>query len=97
MGSSIDSRLHRVQKPRVDFRDYRNRNRKQKVHTILFFIAIVANCGGLLTPLGDPPLFMMYLRGAPFEWFFHLIPALQILQFHCSSHASNKVLLFIIL
>ncbi|MFH1049396.1 MAG: sodium:proton antiporter [bacterium] len=51
-----------------------NRNRKYKVHTILFFIAIVANCGGLLTPLGDPPLFMMYLRGAPFEWFFHLFP-----------------------
>ena len=46
-----------------------NEKRKYKVHTILFFIAIVANCGGLLTPLGDPPLFMMYLRGAPFEWF----------------------------
>lgn len=46
-----------------------NSERKHKVHTILFFIAIVANCGGLLTPLGDPPLFMMYLRGAPFEWF----------------------------
>lgn len=51
-----------------------NKERKFKVHTILFFIAIVANCGGLLTPLGDPPLFMMYLRGAPFTWFFHLAP-----------------------
>lgn len=51
-----------------------NRQRKYKVHTILFFIGIVANCGGLLTPLGDPPLFMMYLRGAPFEWFFNLLP-----------------------
>ncbi|MBK9099883.1 MAG: sodium:proton antiporter [bacterium] len=51
-----------------------NRQRKFKVHTILFFIGIVANCGGLLTPLGDPPLFMMYLRGAPFEWFFQLFP-----------------------
>ncbi len=51
-----------------------NRQRKYKVHTILFFIGIVANCGGLLTPLGDPPLFMMYLRGAPFEWFFKLFP-----------------------
>jgi len=49
-----------------------NKQRKFKVHTILFFIGIVANCGGLLTPLGDPPLFMMYLRGAPFEWFFKL-------------------------
>lgn len=49
-----------------------NAERKHKVHTILFFIAIVANCGGLLTPLGDPPLFLLYLRGAPFEWFFNL-------------------------
>lgn len=51
-----------------------NTERKFKVHTILFFIAIVANAGGLLTPLGDPPLFLLYLRGAPFDWFFHLLP-----------------------
>ena len=51
-----------------------NKERHYKVHTILFFIAIVANCGGLLTPLGDPPLFMMYLRGAPFAWFLRLFP-----------------------
>ena len=51
-----------------------NKERTFKVHTILFFIGIVANCGGLLTPLGDPPLFMMYLRGAHFTWFLHLIP-----------------------
>jgi Na+/H+ antiporter NhaD/arsenite permease-like protein len=51
-----------------------NKRRQYKVHTVLFFIAVVANCGGLLTPLGDPPLFMMYLRGAPFAWFFHLAP-----------------------
>lgn len=51
-----------------------NRQRKFKVHTILFFIAIVANAGGLLTPLGDPPLFLLYLRGAEFSWFFHMIP-----------------------
>jgi len=51
-----------------------NKERKFKVHTILFFIGVVANCGGLLTPLGDPPLFMMYLRGAPFTWFFQLFP-----------------------
>lgn len=49
-----------------------NSQRKYKVHTILFFIAVVANCGGMLTPLGDPPLFLLYLRGAPFEWFFSL-------------------------
>jgi Na+/H+ antiporter NhaD/arsenite permease-like protein len=49
-----------------------NSERKYKIHTILFFIAIVANCGGLMTPLGDPPLFVLYLRGAPFFWFFKL-------------------------
>lgn len=46
-----------------------NKERKYTVHTILFFIALVANCGGLLTPLGDPPLFMLFLRGANFTWF----------------------------
>lgn len=58
-----------------------NKQRKFKVHTILFFIGIVANCGGLLTPLGDPPLFMMYLRGAPFEWFFQLFPEWLFVNF----------------
>ena len=51
-----------------------NQQRKYRVHTVLFFIALVANCGGLLTPLGDPPLFLLYLRGASFEWFFELLP-----------------------
>lgn len=51
-----------------------NRNRKRKIHTILFFIAMVANCGGVLTPLGDPPLFLLYLRGADFAWFQTLLP-----------------------
>lgn len=48
--------------------------RKYKAHTILFFIAIVANCGGLLTPLGDPPLFLLFQKGADFTWFFNLTP-----------------------
>lgn len=48
--------------------------RKYKAHTILFFIAVVANCGGLLTPLGDPPLFLLFQKGAPFGWFFGLAP-----------------------
>lgn len=42
--------------------------RKYKVHTVLFFIAAVANCGGLLSPLGDPPLFLLFQKGAPFTW-----------------------------
>jgi Na+/H+ antiporter NhaD/arsenite permease-like protein len=49
-----------------------NSERTFKVHTILFFIAIVANAGGMLTPLGDPPLFLLYLKGAPFTWFMNL-------------------------
>ena len=51
-----------------------NKQREHKVHTVLFFIALVANCGGLLTPLGDPPLFMLFLRGAEFTWFLSLFP-----------------------
>jgi len=44
------------------------KQRKYKVHTVLFFIAIVANCGGLLSPLGDPPLFLLFQKGTPFMW-----------------------------
>ncbi len=51
-----------------------NRVRTHKTHTILFFIALVANCGGILSPLGDPPLFLLYLRGAEFTWFLNLLP-----------------------
>ena len=51
-----------------------NQQRQYKTHTILFFIALVANCGGVLTPLGDPPLFLLYLRGAEFSWFMGLMP-----------------------
>jgi Na+/H+ antiporter NhaD/arsenite permease-like protein len=51
-----------------------NSERKHVVHTVVFFIFIVSNCGGCLTPLGDPPLFMGYLRGVPFGWTFSLWP-----------------------
>ena len=51
-----------------------NSQRKYTTHTVLFFIALVANTGGLLTPLGDPPLFLLYLRGAEFTWFLSLFP-----------------------
>ena len=51
-----------------------NHHRKHRTHTVLFFIAMVANCGGILTPLGDPPLFLLYLRGADFGWFLNLLP-----------------------
>lgn len=45
-----------------------NRERRHKVHTIVFFIFLVANVGGCLTPLGDPPLFLGFLHGVPFFW-----------------------------
>lgn len=58
-----------------------NRRKKHKTHIVLFFIATVANCGGLLTPLGDPPLFMLYLRGVPFFWFFTLFKEWLVMNF----------------
>lgn len=51
-----------------------NRNRNHKVHLVLFFIFIVGNMGGLLTPLGDPPLFLGYLNGIDFFWTISLWP-----------------------
>ncbi len=45
-----------------------NDNRRFRVHTIVFFIFIVANAGGGLTPLGDPPLFLGFLKGISFFW-----------------------------
>jgi Na+/H+ antiporter NhaD/arsenite permease-like protein len=45
-----------------------NEERKRRVHIVVFFIFVVSNCGGLLTPLGDPPLFLGFLKGVPFEW-----------------------------
>jgi Na+/H+ antiporter NhaD/arsenite permease-like protein len=49
-----------------------NRERTRVTHTVVFFIFLVSNIGGLLTPLGDPPLFLGYLQGVPFAWTFRL-------------------------
>ncbi len=52
-----------------------NRSRRAKAHVVIFFIFIVSNTGGLLTPLGDPPLFLGFLKGVPFFWTMeHLWP-----------------------
>jgi Na+/H+ antiporter NhaD/arsenite permease-like protein len=51
-----------------------NAERKNTSHLPFFFILLVSNCGGLLTPLGDPPLFLGYLRGVPFLWTLRLFP-----------------------
>lgn len=45
-----------------------NDNRKHAVHIVVFFIFLVANAGGSLTPLGDPPLFLGFLKGVDFFW-----------------------------
>ncbi len=49
-----------------------NRERKIKVHTVVFFIFAVCNCGGCLLPTGDPPLFLGYLAGVDFLWTMNL-------------------------
>ena len=51
-----------------------NAGRKNNVHLPLFFILLVSNLGGCLTPLGDPPLYMGYLNGVPFAWTLGLWP-----------------------
>ncbi len=45
-----------------------NDNRKHNTHVVIFFIFLVANIGGALTPLGDPPLFLGFLKGVDFFW-----------------------------
>lgn len=45
-----------------------NKWRKYSVHTVIFFIFLVSNIGGALTPLGDPPLFLGFLQGVSFFW-----------------------------
>ncbi len=49
-----------------------NSERRRVAHTVIFFIFIVSNIGGCLLPIGDPPLFLGYLRGVPVLWTLHL-------------------------
>ncbi len=49
-----------------------NHERRYKVHIVVFFIFLVSNIGGSLLPIGDPPLFLGYLRGVPFLWTLNL-------------------------
>ena len=52
-----------------------NAPRRHKAHIVVFFIFLVSNIGGSLTPLGDPPLFLGFLQGVPFFWTLRLLPA----------------------
>ncbi len=52
-----------------------NDNRRHTAHVVVFFIFIVSNAGGALTPLGDPPLFLGFLKGVDFFWTVsHILP-----------------------
>ena len=51
-----------------------NHWRKHRAHVFVFFIFLVSNMGGLLTPLGDPPLFLGFIHGVPFFWTLRLFP-----------------------
>ncbi|KFO66900.1 sodium:proton antiporter [Smithella sp. SCADC] len=71
--------------------------RVYKVHTIVFFIFLVSNIGGSLTPLGDPPLFLGFLHGVPFFWTMKILPemafasiVLLFLYFILDSHYYKK-------
>ncbi len=55
-----------------------NEHRKYKVHLFVFFIFLVANIGGSLTPLGDPPLFLGFLHGVSFFWTLNLFPEMFV-------------------
>lgn len=56
-----------------------NAGRTNKMHVIIFFIFLVANIGGSLTPLGDPPLFLGFIHGVPFFWTFNIMPHMIVM------------------
>ena len=56
-----------------------NAKRKSRLHIVVFFIFLVANIGGSLTPLGDPPLFLGFLHHVPFFWTFNLFPHMAVM------------------
>src|SRR3989339_391388 len=55
-----------------------NAHRKTRVHQVVFFIFLIANVGGALTPLGDPPLFLGFLNGVDFFWTFNILPHMLV-------------------
>ncbi len=55
-----------------------NNHRKSRAFMVVFFIFLVANIGGALTPVGDPPLFLGFLHGVPFFWTLHILPHMSL-------------------
>ena len=74
-----------------------NKNHLRPFHSV-FFIFLVANVGGCLTPIGDPPLFLGYLKGVPFWWVLRnclpmwafALALLLITFFLLDTHASRR-------
>ncbi len=56
-----------------------NRHRKNRTFMVVFFIFLVANIGGSLSPLGDPPLFLGFLHGVRFFWTFKILPLMLLM------------------
>ncbi len=56
-----------------------NAQRRYRTHTVVFFIFLVANIGGSLTPLGDPPLLLGFIHGVPFFWTMGLLPEMLVM------------------
>lgn len=75
-----------------------NAHRKYKVHSVVFFIFLVANIGGSLTPLGDPPLFLGFLQGVSFFWttkhmlipMLFCVAILTVVYFFIDTYLFNK-------
>lgn len=69
-----------------------NRQRQHRAHLVPFFILAVANAGGLLTPLGDPPLLVGYIEGVPFFWTLRLFPIwlLYIVTFAVALYVADR-------
>lgn len=69
-----------------------NRQRDHRAHLVPFFILVVANAGGLLLPLGDPPLLVGYIMGVPFFWTLHLFPIwlLYVTSFLITFYVSDR-------
>ena len=58
-----------------------NAGRSSKMHIVIFFIFLVSNIGGSLTPLGDPPLFLGFLHSVPFFWTFNIFAEMAFVVF----------------
>jgi Na+/H+ antiporter NhaD/arsenite permease-like protein len=74
-----------------------NAGRRHRAHVVVFFIFLVSNVGGLLLPIGDPPLFLGYLRGVPFDWTLGLFREwmaatafLMVLFYFLDAHLARK-------